>query len=170
MDVSEAIRKRFSVRAYKDKPVEEERLNSVLEAARNAPSAGNVQEWHFVVVRDRETRQKLIDVAAGQKFVGQAPVVIAACASNTDHVMRCGQLAYPIDIAIAIDHMTLQATEVGLGTCWIGSFHEDRARELLGIPPDIRIVQLLTLGYPATDPPATKPRKPLDDIIHYDKW
>lgn len=170
MDVSEAIRKRFSVRAYKDKPVEEEKLMHVLEAARNAPSASNVQEWHFVVVRDRQTRQKLIDVAAGQEFVGQAPIVIAACASNTDHVMRCGQLAYPIDLAIAIDHMTLQATELGLGTCWIVSFHEDRARDLLGIPKDIRIVQLVTLGYPAADPPAAKPRKSLDEIIHYDKW
>jgi nitroreductase len=171
MNVSEAIRRRRSVRAYLDKPVEQEKLERVLEAARRAPSAKNMQEWKFVVVRDKATREKLIDAARGQKFVGEAPVVIAACGTITDYVMTCGQLTYPIDVAIAVDHMTLQAAEEGLGTCWIGAFHEDKAKELLGIPKEIRVVALLPLGYPAESlAPREKARKPLSEIVLWEKW
>ena len=173
MDVAKAIRARRSVRAYLDKPVEEDKLQRVLDAARLAPSACNMQEWKFVVVRDDATRRNLVDVAMGQAFVGQAPVVIAACATVTDYTMTCGQLAYPIDVAIAVDHMTLQAVEEGLGTCWIGAFHEDRARALIGVPDDIRIVTLLPLGYPADGDAADereKDRNTIDQIVAYDKW
>ena len=83
--------------------------------------------------------------------------------------MRCGQNAYPIDLAIAIDHMTLQAVEEGLGTCWIGSFFEDQVKNILGIPKDVRVVELLALGYPA-DQPKPKTRNPIESIVRYEKW
>ncbi len=169
MEVMEAIRRRRSIRNYEDKPVEEEKLNLILEAGRLAPSAANRQEWRYVVVRDQETRQKLMKAAKGQGFVGQAPVVIAACAETDNHVMSCGQLCYPIDVAISVDQMTLKAEEEGLGTCWVGAFYEDEVKKILGIPDDIRVVELLTLGYPADIPPP-RPRLPMSDIVRYERW
>jgi nitroreductase len=163
------IRERYSVRSYQDRPVEEAKLAAVLEAARLAPSARNDQKWRFVVVRDAATRKKLAVAANNQAFVGEAPVVIACCGANTSHIMRCGQPAYAIDVAIAIDHMTLQAVEEGLGTCWIGSFYEDQVKALLGIPADVRVVELLTLGYP-TDQPKPKSRMTIDQIVCHERW
>ncbi len=164
------IRDRYSVRAYQRRPVEKDKLETILEAARLAPSAKNVQGWRIVVVQDAEMRQKLVSAAANQGFVGEAPVIIACCATNTQHVMRCGQFAYPIDAAIAIDHMTLQAVEEGLGTCWIGAFYEDQVKALLGIPDSVRVVALLALGYPADQPPASKSRLEKDDLVCREKW
>lgn len=171
MDVMEAIRTRRSVRSYEDRPVEEEKLAAVLEAGRLAPSAKNLQEWRFVVVRDAETRKKLMVAAKDQSFVGEAPVVIACCAETDNHVMSCGQLCYPIDVAISIDHMTLKAVEEGLGTCWVGAFHEDQAKAVLGIPDEVRVVELLALGYPKygeTGQP--KSRMAMNEIVHWEKW
>jgi len=170
MDVMEAIKRRFSVRDYLDKEVEEEKLNSILEAARLAPSASNRQEWRFVIVRDKGTKEKLMRVAKNQSFVSQTPIVIACCAVDTSHIMSCGQPSYVIDVAIAIDHMTLKATEEGLGTCWIGAFSEDKVKEILGIPKEARVVELLTIGYPKSKPPPRKDRKRLDKIVMYEKW
>jgi len=169
MNVYEAIEKRRSVRAYKKKPVEQEKLDRILEAARLAPSASNRQEWRFVVVRNAELRQDLMIAAGRQAFVGEAPVVIACCAETDGHVMRCGQPCYPIDVAIAVDHLTLAAAEEGLGTCWIGAFNEVEAKGILGIPERVRIVQLLALGYPDA-PSGPRTRKPLHEIVCYDKW
>jgi nitroreductase len=170
MSVIETIRLRKSVRAYADRPVEEQKLHAVLEAARLAPSASNRQEWRFVVVRDAEMRKKLAIAAGGQGFVGQAPVVIAACAETDGHVMVCGQQCYPIDVAIAVDHMTLAAVDLGLGTCWIGKFDETKVKELLGIPAQVRVVELLTFGYPLNPDPNQKIRLPLEKIVKYERW
>ena len=170
MTVMEAIKTRKSVRAFEKKPVEEEKLGSVLEAARLAPSASNRQEWRFVVVKDEGLRAKLAKAANDQAFVGEAPVVIAACAETDAHVMSCGQECYPINLAIAIDHMTLAAVELGLGTCWIGAFSEAEVKKVLGIPDEIRVVELLPLGYPADPAPKDKNRRALDEIIHWEKW
>ncbi len=168
MDLMHAIRSRRSIRDYQDRPVEEEKLLAVLDAGRLAPSARNMQDWKFIVVRDAATRQKLAVAARDQQFVGQAPVVIAACGTS-DLVMTCGQPAYAIDVAIALDHMTLAAASLDLGTCWIGAFYEDQVKEILGVPQDIRVVALLPLGYPA-DEPAPRPRKNLDDIVAWEHW
>ena len=169
MDVIEVIQQRRSVRSYADRPVEREKIERLLEAARLAPSASNRQEWRFVVVTDRERRADLAKAAANQEFVAQAPVVIAACAEHDGHEMRCGQLSYPIDVAIAIDHLTLQAVAEGLGTCWIGAFYEEPVKEILGIPAQIRVVELLTVGY-AAGSPGPRSRLPLETIVHWEAW
>jgi nitroreductase len=169
MNVFEAITTRRSIRAYLDKPVEEEKLLQVLEAARLAPSSANRQEWRFVVVRDEETRMKLMSAAKNQPFVGQAPVVIACCAETDQHVMTCGQMCYPIDVSIAIDHMTLAAWELGLGTCWIGAFSAEEVQKILEIPKDVPVVELLTLGYPESVPRPTS-RLSMDQIVRYERW
>ncbi len=169
MEVFEAIQQRYSVRRYRPQPVEAEKLERILEAARLAPSAGNRQEWRFVVVTDEQTRQQLMEAASGQAFVGQAPVVIAACAETDERAMKCGQLSYPIDVAIALEHIALQATEEGLGTCWVGAFDEAAVKQILDIPQAIRVVELMSLGYPA-DQPKPKQRLALDEIVFHEKW
>jgi nitroreductase len=115
-------------------------------------------------------RRRLAETAGGQAFVGQAPVVVAACADTDGHVMKCGQPSYPIDVAIALDHMTLAAVELGLGTCWIGLFDEKKVKELLGIPERIRVVELLTLGYPVDSSVIEKWRLPMDQIVKHERW
>jgi nitroreductase len=169
MDVREAVRTRRSVRSYADKPVEADKLDRVLEAARLAPSASNRQERRFIVVRDAQTRKKLAKAACDQGFIGTAPVVIAACATESSRVMACGQPAYTVDVTIAVDHMTLQAAEEGLGTCWIGAFHEDEVKQVLEIPDTARVVSLLPLGYPLQVPGPT-PRKPKEALVAFDRW
>jgi nitroreductase len=169
METFEVIRERRSVRSYEDREVEEEKLAQILEAARLAPSAGNRQEWKFVVVRDAGLRERLVGAARGQEFVGQAPVVIAACAADTEHVMSCGIASYIVDLSIAVDHITLAARDLGLGTCWIGAFEQDKVRAILGIPAAVQIVALLPLGYP-TEWPAARPRRGYDDIACHDRW
>jgi nitroreductase len=170
MDVYEAIRTRKSVRAWSERPVEEDRLERVLSAARLAPSARNGQEWRFVVVRDPALRRRLGVEAAAQEFVGAAPVVLACCAETDGRVMRCGQSAYPIDVAIAMDHLSLAAAAEGLGTCWIGSFDEGKVREILGIPPAVRVVELMPLGYPLDPSAVEKQRLALSVIVHRERW
>ena len=170
MNVYEAILARKSVRAYQNREVSDEVLKKVLEAARLAPSASNRQEWRFIVVRDPEMREKLAEAARRQMFIAEAPVVIVCCAETDGHIMSCGEACYPIDVAVAIDHLTLAAAEEGLGTCWIGAFNQAKVKSLLKIPPEIQVVELLPLGY-ATDPtPKPKQRLPLAEIVHQEVW
>jgi len=170
MNVSDAIRTRKSVRSYLPRQVEDEKLTAVLEAARLAPSASNRQEWRFVIVRDAETRRKIAEAANNQTFVGEAPAVIVACAETDGRIMMCGQPCYPIDVAIALDHIALAAVEHGLGTCWIGAFNEEKVKQILSIPEKIRVVELMPIGY-ATDPsPVEKKRLSLDAIVKHEHW
>jgi nitroreductase len=170
MDVLDVIRTRKSVRKYLNKAVEEDKLLAILEAGRLAPSASNRQEWRFIIVKDRETKKKLAEAANSQRFVAEASVVIVACAETDEHVMRCGQACYPIDVAIALDHITLAAVNLGLGTCWIGAFDENKVKQILDIPAEIRVVTLLPLGYPADSSVAKKKRLPLNEIVKYEHW
>jgi len=168
MTILEAIRRRYSCRAYQDKPVEQEKLDSIFEAARLAPSAKNMQDWRFVVVTDKEAKRKLAEAANNQKFLENAAAIIVAC-SSSDDVMRCGQAIGPIDVAIALEHICLQATELGLATCWIGSFYPKKVRPILGIPDDIAIIELMAVGYPADSQKEPK-REPIEKILCYEKW
>lgn len=164
----EAIKERRSVRRYQARPVPEEILAEILEAVRLAPSANNRQDWHFVVVRDAEQRRRLAE-AAGQPFVGTAPVVIAGISLNPGRIMSCEVPAYAVDLAIAMSNITLVATARGLGTCWIGAFSQKRVQEILGVPEKYKIVQLMTLGYPA-DEARPKTRKRLEEIYSLDRF
>jgi nitroreductase len=168
MAVLEAIRKRYSCRAYQDKPIEQEKLDQIFEAARLAPSAKNMQDWRFVVVRDKDKKQKIADSTNHPEVFGKAGVMIAAC-SNSNYIMKCGQPAGVIDVAIALEHICLQAAEFGLATCWIGSFEPEKVRKVLGIPQGVAIIELMALGYPADK--AKKPsREPIEKIVCYEKW
>ncbi len=169
MDVFEAVTQRKSIRKYKDKEIEKEKLIKVLESARIAPSASNRQEWKFIVVKDENTRSRLVSAAHYQKFVGQAPVTIVACSTESERIMPCGQHAYTVDLSIAVSFMMLEATELGLGTCWLGAFDEEAVKEILGIPSDIRVPAMFTLGY-ADENPVARPRKALKDIVCHEKY
>ena len=169
MTVFETICQRYSVRNYRPDPVSEETLTRILEAARLAPSASNRQEWQFVVVREAAKRAALCEAANKQAFVEQAPVVIVACAEAVSHVMRCGHHSYVIDVAIALEHIALQATEEGLGTCWIGAFEQEPVKKALGIPAEVQVVQMMALGYPS-DETRPKTRKTMEEIVRYEAW
>jgi len=164
-----AIKNRRSIRKYKNRKVEEEKLKQILESARLAPSAKNMQDWRFVVVRDKELRQALAAAAGNQTFVGEAPVVIVCCTVMPEYILSCGQPAGVINGAIALDHMTLAAQALGLGTCWIGAFDPVKVRKICNIPESVGIVELLTLGY-AAETPGRRQRKNSNEIIFYDKW
>lgn len=166
MDVMDAIRQRFSVRRYQDREIPRKVLEDVLEAARLAPSAKNRQEWQFVVVTDPEKKTLLSQAAKGQSFVAQAPAVIAGVATENNYVMTCGVPAAHVDLAIALEHVALAAVEHGLGTCWIGAFYQEKARDVLSLPPEWTVVALMPIGYPAVEAPA-KRRKPLEDVVRF---
>jgi nitroreductase len=162
MEVFDAIKKRRSVRSYLDKPVEREKLLKILQAARLAPSARNRQEWRFVVITDKKTREELVSICEGQRFIAEAPIVIVAVADPS-----CRW--YKVDTAIAVEHMVLEAVELGLGTCWIGAFDKERVGKLVDIPRDLEVVVLLTIGYPKKKGIRTH-RKPLDEIVFYERY
>ena len=168
MDVLSAIQGRRSIRKYSSKAVEEEKLLKVLEAARLSPSARNQQEWKFIVVKDQATREKLTE-AIGQPFVGEAPIILVCCGTNPESIMKCVPPRYTVDLSIATAYMILEAYEQGLGTCWLGSFDENKVKEVLGIPEKIRVVSITPLGYPE-ESPSPRPRKELEEIISYDKY
>ena len=169
MEFFDVVRSRYSVRRYQGKPVEPDKLDRILEAARLAPSGSNRQPWKFVVVRDKSTREKLMKAAKNQTFIAQAPVVIAACGTIADYLMSCGQLSCPVDVSIAVDHMTLQAVEEGLGSCWVCAFSEPDVRKILGIPDTVRVVTLLPMGYPA-EKPAARPRNSIEECFCFEKY
>ena len=168
MDLYEAIRKRYSCRSYNSKPIEREKLEKVLEAARLAPSAKNLQDWRFIIVTDEQKRKELAIAANEQMFIATAPAIIVGC-SNCDQVMRCGQSIAPIDVAIAMEHIALAATAEGLATCWIGSFYPEKVKKVLDIPKEIEVVELMPIGYPA-DKETHRPRENIEKIVSYEKW
>lgn len=170
MNVKDAIINRYSVRSYLPEPVTDEELSVILDAARMSQSAKNLQDWCFIVVRDKSMKKKLSIAAKGQNFIAEAPVLIACCGVGTGYIMSCGQHSYPIDVAIAMENMVLVAHEMGIGTCWIGAFYEDQVKNLLSIPKEgVRIVSMLTLGRPAGIAPVKK-RKVIEAIVRYEKW
>jgi nitroreductase len=149
--------------------VESHKIEKVLEAGRLSHSANNRQEWKFIVVKNAETKKKLVRVAMNQSFIDQAPVVLVACATESKAVMTCGHPTYAVDVSIAFAYMLLQAYELGLGTCWIGAFSEDEVKSILGVPKHVRVVALSPLGYPATDAGA-RSRKSLDEITCFEMY
>jgi nitroreductase len=169
MEFKEVIRKRESVRGYMDKPIPDEKLRNVLEAARIAPSGSNRQDMKLIIVRDAKKREALARAAGNQHFVGEAPVIIVAVSTNPELVMHCEVPSHPVDLAIAVDHMTLAAVDEGLGTCWIGLFSQEQVKSILGIPDKYKVVTLFPLGFPKKEK-GFKSRKPLDKIVCYESF
>ena len=151
MDFVTVLKTRRSVRSYKPDPIPDDVLRRVLDGARMAPSANNVQPWHFVIVRDAAQRRQLAEAAADQSFVGQAPVVIACCGKRyTDQFSWISDKMYLVDCTIAIDHLTLAARNEGLGTCWIGAFDHEAVKQVVKAPASYDVIMLLPIGYPAS--------------------
>ena len=179
MDLFEALQNRRSIRKYQDRPVPDELLTKVLEAARCAPSWANTQCSRFVVVKDQPTRLKLAETLPSsnpsQKAIQFAPVVIAACGKKGVSGFYHNQAStilgdwFMFDVALAVSQLTLAAHALGLATVNVGLLDLTKAGEVLGLPPDIQIVELIPLGYPAQQPNAPA-RKPLSEIVHWERW
>ena len=171
MKVLEAIQKRRSVRKYKQDPIPEEALLRVLEAARLAPSGKNFQPWKFIIVKDKELKEKLARASAGQFFIAKAPIIVIGCGFPDKCYARMGRYmkSWSVDVTIALEHLILQAQEEGLGTCWIGSFEEEEVKAILNVPEEVKVLALTPLGYP-DEVPRFRGRKSLDEIISYDRY
>jgi len=169
VEFSDLIQQRYSTRAYKGLPVPEDALQRVLEAARLAPTAANRQPFQLVVVHTAGREAELARIY-GNAWFTQAPIVICACSvPGQTWTRRDGKNYADVDVAIAMDHLMLAATAEGLGTCWIGAFDPVAAREVLGLPEDVEPVVFTPLGYPA-DQRQAKRRRPLDALVHNERW
>lgn len=167
MSFSELIQERYSVRGYKPDPVEEDKLLQVLEAARAAPTAANRQRFQLIVIHTKGREKELRRIYDQDWFV-QPPLVICACRYPMDPARQRKDYT-DVDIGIVVDHLILAATELGLGTCWIGAFDPDATREILGLPDEVEPVVFTPLGYPDASPRGTE-RKPLSELVRYEHW
>lgn len=169
MEFLELVKQRYSVRAYKPDPVEEHKLDQVLEAARLAPTAANRQPFQIIVIHT-EGRQKELSDFYGGSWLTQAPMILCFCTLPSQGWTHASGKNYSdVDIAIVVDHVALAATSLGLGTCWIAAFNPEAVRKVLGLPDGAEPVILLPLGYPA-DEPKPKKRKALSDLVRYERW
>lgn len=168
-DLLEIIKTRRSVRSFKNENFSENILMKILEAARWAPSAGNIQPWELYVVRNQEYKKGLAKAALGQMFLAEAPVVIVVCAIPARSGRRYrerGEKLYCIqDTAAAIQNILLISSSYGLGSCWVGAFDEEGVRRVLGLGPDLRPVALIPIGYPDQEPSVPE-RRSLEEFIH----
>jgi nitroreductase len=168
LEVFEAIKRRRSIRKYEEKVVEKEKLLTVLEAARLAPSAMNRQPYAFVVIKEKETIEKLSS-ACNQEWI--APTIIVVCAFPEKAWIRDdGEKYWKADAAIAMNNISLQACNEGLGTCWIAAFKEEKIKEILEIKPEAKVLAMTPLGYPAEKKGPVTNRKTIDELVHYEKW
>lgn len=168
VEVFEAIKKRRAIRSFDtSKQVSDEQVEKILEAGRLAPSAHNLQDWYFVVVKSPKIKEQLVDACMGQSFVGEASVVIVVCSDQRladTHSSRHGEGFFAIqDTTIATQQMWLAITALGLGTCWIGAFDEEGVKRVLGLEDHLRPMAVLPVGYPAEEPSPT-PRKSIKEI------
>jgi nitroreductase len=176
------IKRRRSIRKYIDKAVEDEKIIKLLESARLAPSGSNTQPWHFVVVKSESTKQKLAEVSHNQQWMISAPVFIV-CVADISSRLAAGDEYISLneespqeelkqiirDTAISIGHILLEADNLELGTCWVAWFIQEEIRPILNIPSDKYVVGILTVGY-ANEIPKARPRKKLEEIVHYEIW
>ncbi len=204
MDVSEAIRKRRSIRKFKPDPIPEEKIRLLLDSARLAPSGTNTQPWRFIIVKDNDTKKKVQEAAHNQRHVKSAPIIIVCCADlkafkgfpeRVDELIESGALpertrevfipylkkgmstvtkdalmvAAAANVAIAVEHIVLQAVEIGLGTCWVRWYEDNKVKEILDIPEHVEVMALLPVGVPDEDP-AQRPRLDIDKITYWEKY
>ncbi len=162
MNVDEAIRSRKSVRKYERKPIPPDVLAELLEATRLAPSSNNRQAWNMIVVQDADLKEKLAKASGNQDFV-------AECSAYIVGVAQPGAYYSAVDMAIALDHLSLRAVELGLGTCWIGDFEPEDISRILGIPSGRQVTICMTVGYPA-EKPRSRTRKTRGELFNQDRW
>ena len=176
MDVLEAIRVRRSVRDYAARSIPGEVMDRMRQALRSAPSACNIQPWHFVLVSDHGLRHQIAKAANDQMWMAEAPLTVVACGFPAQAYQRMGGYGNSVDmdVAIALDHLTLAAVAEGLGTCWIGAFSEPEIKRLLDIPDAVKVVAMTPLGYPASanlhHPLNENDRKPWAEIFSSDRY
>jgi nitroreductase len=179
MEFTEVVAARRSIRSYLNQPVEEEKLNKVLELAQLAPSWGKKQCTRYVIVKDKTKISELAKAFAG--WFKQAPVIIVACADPKDSGFCNGMSYYLVDIGISVQQLVLAATDQGLGSCWIGGFDETKVKKALEIPENIKVVAMTPLGYPAADkggwrkkltkkPKENEKKRELSEVVHNEKW
>ncbi len=161
MSLLDIIYKRRSIRQYRSKTVSEEVLKNILEAGRLAPSADNAQPWHFIVVTDAEIKRKLSN-GAWRRFIKDSAFTIAGCGERYRKWSA-------VEVAIALQNMVLAAEAQGLGSCWIGAFEEEEVKRLLNIPENLKVVALISFGYPA-EKPGPQSRKELQSIVHFNRF
>lgn len=173
MDVIEAIKTRRSVRAFTKQPVSDKKIKELIEAAILAPSAGNLQPWEFIVVRDSEVKHGLSKAALNQTFIEEAPVVIVVCANPSRSAKRYSSRGINLyclqDTAAATQNLLLAANSMGLATCWVGAFNEEKAKEVLQVPEGLRPIAIVPVGH-AKEKPRVPSRRPLNEIIHRDTF
>ena len=163
------IKNRFSVRRFKNVPLDPEKLSRILEAGRLAPSAKNRQPWRFLVVDDPAIKSKISSAAYGQQHVQDAGAVIVACSTNIEYVMPNGQPSYPIDITFAVSFMMLQAEKEGYGSCIVTMFNENTVHNILTLPYSMRVVMMLAVGEKDEEPTHTD-RKSTSQVISFNHW
>ncbi len=173
MELSEAIRTRRSVRSFLSSPISDSEVEYLIELATWAPSAGNLQPWEFVVVRDERVKERLAEEALHQWWIAEAPVVVVACADERRSARvygARGRLLYCIcDVSAAVENLLLAAHARGLGSCWVGAFHDDGVSRLLSLPSGVRPIAILPLGRPA-ERPSPPPRRSLEEVVHFDRY
>jgi nitroreductase len=184
MNLFEAIHKRRSIRRFSSRPVEDDKLQAILEAIRQSPSWANQQCWNFIIIRDDRVKTKISEYTfvesyftprgfrgnPAQKGVAEAPVLLIACADPEKSGDLWNQKYYLTDMGIAAQNLMLSARALELGTVFVGVFDEKKIKKHLEIPSSIRVVGLFPLGYPLKDKPTGPGRKPLAQIMHTEKW
>ncbi|MFH1328487.1 MAG: nitroreductase family protein [Candidatus Bathyarchaeota archaeon] len=173
MDVFEAIHGRRSVRSFRKKDVSKEDVLKILDAARWAPSAGNLQPWEVIIIKNSETKAQRVWAAVGQSFIADAPVVLVVCVdcekASAGYGTRGESLYCLQDSAAAIQNLLLAAHALELGTCWIGAFHEERVRKIFNLPQRYRPIAIIPIGHPTSKPSPTS-RRNLERVTHLEKF
>lgn len=173
MDALTAIKSRRSIRAFRSESIPIKTIYKLIDAARWAPSAGNLQSWEFVLVEDLTAKKQLASAALSQEFIATAPVIIVACADTERSAVKYGSRGkyfYSIvDVSAAIENLMIAATSLGLGTCWVGSFNNNIVRDTLGLPEGIAPVAIIPVGYPAKEGAVTA-RTSLGNILHFERF
>ena len=173
MDVFQAIKTRRSIRIFTDKRVTDREVKKLIEAARWAPSAGNIQPWEFIIVKDLKVKHGLCEAAMNQTLIEQAPVVIVVCADPMRSSRRYGSRGTNLyclqDTAAATQNILLTAHAAGLAACWIGAFDEEAAKKVLSVPDELRPIAIVPVGHP-DEKPRARLRRSLDEITHHETF
>ena len=173
MEVLRAIKERRSVRKFKRKQVNHELVITILDMARWAPSAGNLQPWEFIIVEDKSVQESLVSAALNQDYITDAPVMVVVCADTERSALRFGMRGKHLyslaETAASVQNMLIAAHALGLGTCWVGAFHEDAVRNILGLPESVVPIGIIPIGWPDEQPKAP-PRVDLSHMVHHDRY